>query len=154
MSNPLLTTKLYIPRQRTAQRFVPRLQLVTRLNEALLDRLTLVSAPAGFGKTTLLSEWIPQSPRCVAWVSLDAGDNDPIRFRSYAIAALQMLQPSLGQSALTLLQSPQPPALESILVWRGLSRASTCAPPPSAPLAVNFMSGRMARFGWCVISAG
>jgi LuxR family transcriptional regulator, maltose regulon positive regulatory protein len=115
MSGPLLTTKLYIPRPRSTQRLVPRPHLVARLNEALNDRLTLISAPAGFGKTTLLSEWIPHSPRCVAWVSLDAGDNDPIRFWTYGIAALQMLQPSLGENALILLQAPQPPVLELIL---------------------------------------
>ncbi len=91
MSDPLLTTKLYIPYQRATQRLVSRPHLVARLNEALSDRLTLVSAPAGFGKTTLLSEWIPHSHHCVAWVSLDAGDNDPIRFWTYSLAALQML---------------------------------------------------------------
>jgi LuxR family maltose regulon positive regulatory protein len=88
---------------------------MARLNEGLDARLTLISAPAGFGKTTLLSEWIPHSPRCVVWVSLDAGDNDPIRFWTYGIATLQLLQPSLGQAALALLQSPQTPALEPIL---------------------------------------
>ncbi|MCK6629718.1 MAG: hypothetical protein L6R45_31650 [Anaerolineae bacterium] len=115
MSGPLLTTKLYIPRQRATQRLVARPHLVARLNKALDDRLTLISAPAGFGKTTLLSEWISHSHHCVAWVSLDAGDNDSIRFWTYGIAALQMLQPDLGQSALTLLQAPQSPALELIL---------------------------------------
>jgi LuxR family maltose regulon positive regulatory protein len=55
------------------------------------QRLTLISAPAGFGKTTLLSEWIPQSEHCVPWLSLDANDNDPARFWAYVIAALQML---------------------------------------------------------------
>jgi LuxR family maltose regulon positive regulatory protein len=85
------------------------------LNEALADKLTLVSAPAGFGKTTLLGEWIPHSPRCVAWLSLDPGDNDPIRFWTYTIAALQLLQPSLGQETLTLIKSPQSLTLEPIL---------------------------------------
>ncbi len=79
------------------------------------QRLTLISAPAGFGKTTLLSEWIPHSERCVPWLSLDANDNDPARFWAYVIAALQMLQPDLGASALALLEAPQPPPIESIL---------------------------------------
>jgi LuxR family maltose regulon positive regulatory protein len=106
---------LYIPRQRSTQRFVSRPHLVARLNETLNTRLTLISAPAGFGKTTLLSEWIPHSHRCVAWVSLDASDNDPIRFWIYGIAALQQLQPGLGESVLMFLQAPQPPALDLIL---------------------------------------
>ncbi|MCL4302267.1 MAG: hypothetical protein KJ077_41650 [Anaerolineae bacterium] len=115
MSGPLLTTKLYIPRQSAKQPLVLRPHLTARLNEGLNDRLTLISAPAGFGKTTLLSKWIPDAQHCVAWLSLDAGDNDPIRFWTYGITALQMLQNGLGQSALSLLQAPQPPSLESIL---------------------------------------
>ena len=71
----------------------------------LARRLTLVSAPAGYGKTTLLSEWIPHSQHCVAWVSLDDGDNDPVRFWNYFVAALQTLQPDIGRQALALLQS-------------------------------------------------
>src|SRR5512145_1474579 len=84
MVAPLLTTKLYIPPARPE--FVPRPRLVERLNKGLSCKLTLISAPAGFGKTTLLSEWISQSERGVGWVSLDEGDNDPIRFWSYFIA--------------------------------------------------------------------
>src|SRR5262249_43676606 len=98
---PLLTTKLYLPPARS--HLVPRPRLIERLNEGLTRRLTLISAPAGFGKTTLLSAWIPQCPRCVAWVSLDEGDNDPSRFWSYFISAVQMLDSQLGQSALRLL---------------------------------------------------
>ncbi len=101
----ILATKLYIPRPR------PNLVLRSRLTERLLagmDRkLTLVSAPAGFGKMTLLSEWIPQSKRCVTWVSLDEGDNDPTQFSAYFISSLQGLRPDLADSALVLLQSPQ-----------------------------------------------
>jgi LuxR family maltose regulon positive regulatory protein len=77
--------------------------------------LTLIAAPAGFGKTTLLSDWIPQSEQCVTWLSLDEDDNDPIRFWVYVIAALQKLRRDLGESALSLLQSPQPPPIPSIL---------------------------------------
>jgi len=81
----------------------------------LARKLTLISAPAGFGKTTLVSEWIPHSQWCVVWVSLDEGDNDPTRFWCYFIAGLQQLTPKLGQNALSLFQSPQPPPLELCL---------------------------------------
>src|SRR5262245_40206820 len=94
---PLLTTKLYLPPARS--HLVPRPHLIERLNAGLTHRLTVISAPAGFGKTTLLSLWIPQSQRCVAWVSLDEGDNDPVRFWSYVISAVQMLDRQLGHNA-------------------------------------------------------
>ncbi len=113
MATPLLSTKLYIPPARLG--LVPRSRLIERLNNGLPGKLTLISAPAGFGKTTLLSEWIPHSPRCVTWVSSDEGDNDPTRFWVYFIGAVQKLQSNLGQNALILLQSPQPPPLELIL---------------------------------------
>jgi LuxR family maltose regulon positive regulatory protein len=85
------------------------------LNEGLKHKLIFISAPAGFGKTTLLSAWIPHSRRCVIWVSLDEGDNDPTRFWVYFISALQKLQGNLGENALLLLQSAQPPPLALIL---------------------------------------
>ncbi len=109
----LLTTKLYIPRPRP--NLVHRPRLTGRLNAGLERQLTLISAPAGFGKTTLLSEWIPTSERCVAWVSLDQGDNDPVRFWAYFIAALQMLHPSIGELALALFRSPQPAPVLSVM---------------------------------------
>jgi LuxR family transcriptional regulator, maltose regulon positive regulatory protein len=109
----LLRTKLFIPRPR--KDLVSRPRLVDCLNEGLDKTLTLIAAPAGFGKTTLLSEWIPQSPRCVTWFSLDEGDNDQTRFWAYFIASLQSLSPKLGDNALTLLQSSTAPALSSIL---------------------------------------
>ncbi len=99
----LLTTKLFIPTARTD--LVHRSHLTDRLNEGLQRKFTLISAPAGFGKTTLLSEWIPASPRCVTWVSLDHGDNDAIRFLHHVIAALQMLYSSLGEKARALFDS-------------------------------------------------
>ena len=105
MSTLLLTTKLYIPPVRLG--LVSRPRLVERLNRGLGCKLTLISAPAGFGKTTLLSEWISQSQRCVCWVSLDEGDNDPTRFWSYFITGLQRLKPGLAENALLLFQSPQ-----------------------------------------------
>ena len=112
-SAPLLATKLYLPPARPNR--VPRLRLSMRLNEATARPLTLIAAPAGFGKTTTLSEWVPKSEHCVTWLSLDDGDNDPTRFWMYVIAALQRLRADLGESALTLLQSPQPPPITSVL---------------------------------------
>ncbi len=120
---PILATKLYIPRQRA--QLVPRSGLIERLNQGLERRLTLISAPAGFGKTTLLSAWVEdlrlnaakrgENAPGVAWVSLDAGDGDPARFLTYLIAALQTVAAHAGERALTALQSPQPPLAESVL---------------------------------------
>lgn len=109
----ILKTKLFVPGRRA--NLVPRPQLVERLNSGLEKKLTLISAPAGFGKTTLLSEWVPKSPRSVTWLSLDEGDNDPAQFWTYFIASLQGLHPDLGVSALALIQSPQAPPIKSIL---------------------------------------
>ena len=78
-------------------------------------KLTLISAPAGFGKTTLVSEWIAGGERPFAWLSLDKGDSDPQRFLTYLVAALRTIVPGLGESVLALLQSPQPPPTESVL---------------------------------------
>ncbi len=115
MPAPVLATKLYIPPSR--RRVVLRPRLVERLNEGLAagHRLTLVSAPAGFGKTTLVSEWVAGCGRPVAWLSLDEGDRDPSRFLTYLIAALQTVAPGIGEGELTVLQSPQPPPPESTL---------------------------------------
>jgi LuxR family maltose regulon positive regulatory protein len=116
----LLTTKLNIPPARP--QLVTRPRLVERLQEGLNYNLILVSAPAGFGKTTLLSEWARQSQPsvCTAWVSLDEGDNDPVRFWDYFIAALQTIQPACGENTLTILRSTQTlssqtPPIESVL---------------------------------------
>ena len=115
MPAPILATKLYIPPSR--RRVVLRPRLVERLNEGLAagNRLTLVSAPAGFGKTTLVGEWVAGCGRPAAWLSLDEGDSDPSRFLAYLIAALQTVAPGIGEGVLTVLQSPQPPPLESTL---------------------------------------
>ena len=109
----LLRTKLFIPRPR--KNLVFRSRLVDRLNAGLEKKLTLISAPAGFGKTTLLSEWISKCPRSVTWLFLDEGDNDPTQFWAYFIASLQGLHPDLGASAFALIQSPQAPPIKSIL---------------------------------------
>jgi LuxR family maltose regulon positive regulatory protein len=109
MSSPILKTKLYIPPLRPV--VVRRPRLVTRLHAALGYKLTLISAPAGFGKTTLLSEWVHDNDASVAWVSLDEGDNDPERFLRYLIAALQQIEPGMGSEVLEALQSAQLPSL-------------------------------------------
>jgi len=113
MSSPILATKLYIPPPRP--KVVLRPRLIEQLNEGLDRKLILISAPAGFGKTTLISEWIASCGRSAVWLSLDENDNDPNRFLIYLISALQNISPSLGAGILDVLQSPQPPPLESIL---------------------------------------
>src|SRR5258706_9032813 len=110
---PLLATKLHRPLPRA--QLVRRPQLAERLTQGVMGPLTLVSAPAGFGKTTLLAQWLAESGMPVAWLSLEPGDNELVRFLSYLIAALQTLDPHLGAVALTLLQMPQPAAAETVL---------------------------------------
>ncbi len=139
MPTPILATKLYIPPPRPT--LVHRPRLLERLNEGLQRKVTLISAPAGFGKTTLVSEWIEAlrvtnyelragvgetativnqkskiKNSSVAWLSLDAGDSDPMRFLAYLAAALQTIAPQLGAAVSPLLQSPQPPPAEVILI--------------------------------------
>ena len=111
--HPLLATKLHVPRPRP--HLVPRAHLIERLQQGVSSPLTLVSAPAGYGKTTLLAQWFMQSGLPVAWLSLEAEDNDPTRFLSYLIAALQTIDAQLGTTALALLRTPQPPLPEAVL---------------------------------------
>jgi LuxR family maltose regulon positive regulatory protein len=118
VSTPLLQTKLYIPPSRPE--LVSRPRLIERLNAGLHRKLTLVSAPAGFGKTTLVSEWVQAldgttPPIAIAWLSLDENDNDLTRFLSYFVAASQTIEADIGQGALSALQSPQPPPIEALL---------------------------------------
>ena len=110
---PILATKLYIPPLRPQVVIRPR--LIERLNEGLHRKLTLISAPAGFGKTTLVSEWVEGIERPTAWLSLDEGENDPTRFLTYLVAALRTIAANIGEGVLGVLQSPQPPPTESIL---------------------------------------
>src|SRR5256714_9844750 len=111
--SPLLSTKLHRPLPRA--QLVRRPQLAERLTQGVMGPLTLVSAPAGFGKTTLLAQWFAESGMPVAWLSLEVGDNELVRFLSYLIAALQTLDPHLGAVALALLQMPPPAAAETVL---------------------------------------
>ncbi len=115
MAAPVLATKLYIPPP--PPKVVVRTRLIERLNEGLSagGKLTLISAPAGFGKTTLVSEWITGSDRQVAWLSLDKGDSDLTRFLTYLIAALQTVAPNIGEGIMGALQSSQPPPIELLL---------------------------------------
>ncbi|MCQ3973771.1 MAG: hypothetical protein DPW09_10035 [Anaerolineae bacterium] len=138
MSIPILATKLYMPPPRP--NLVPRPHLIEQLNEGLTRKLILISAPAGFGKTMLVSEWLSErlkaeggrmkneskkksfhpsslilQPSKIAWLSLDAGDNDPVRFFSYLLTALQQVEPDIGQTAQHLLRTPQPPGPEALM---------------------------------------
>jgi LuxR family transcriptional regulator, maltose regulon positive regulatory protein len=115
MPTIILTTKLYIPPPRP--KIVLRHSLIERLNKSLSSgcKLTLISAPAGFGKTTMISEWVAGCGRPAAWLSLDDGDNNLTLFLTYLVAALQTLLPKIGAGVLAVLQSPQTPPVESIL---------------------------------------
>ncbi|TME26620.1 MAG: hypothetical protein E6I75_26115 [Chloroflexi bacterium] len=111
----LLQAKLYIPRARPG--LVPRPTLVDRLNQGARGKLTLISAPAGFGKTTLLAEWLATAEvgrDRAAWVALDQSDNEPTLFWAYFIAALQTVYAQVGTRALALLHSPQPLPVETL----------------------------------------
>src|SRR5579864_786920 len=112
----LLATKFFIPS--SPQALLPRPRLNALLNMSLECPLTLVSAPAGFGKTTLLSTWAqtlpPERPR-IAWVSLDEGDNEPVLFWLYVLTALDSQQPGLCTQLVTYLQTQQAPPLRSVL---------------------------------------
>lgn len=107
MAASLLSTKLRVPHPR--QNAVSRPRLVSKLLSSIEQpgKFVLLSGPAGFGKTTLLGEFVAQLKRPIAWVSLDGGDNDPIQFWTYLIHAIQSIRPNIGQAALAILQSPQ-----------------------------------------------
>lgn len=113
MPTSILATKLYIPPLRP--NLVRRPRLIDRLNTGLHGKLTLVSAPAGFGKTTLIGEWIDSCAQRVAWLSLDEEESDPARFLTYLVAALQTLAAAMGEGVLGALQSPQPPSMTTLL---------------------------------------
>src|SRR6187200_1103063 len=115
-AGPLLQTKLYIPKPRRGQ--VGRPRLLERLRRGADSKLTLLSAPAGFGKTTLLAEWLDDPAtdgRSTAWLSLDPGDSQALSFWPYVIAALQTVAPDVGAESLSLLRQPQPPPIELVL---------------------------------------
>src|SRR5207342_1116668 len=109
----LLATKLHLPRLQPG--FVPRLRLVEALDEGLARRLILVCAPAGFGKTALLADWARRGGRPVAWLSLDAGDNDPARFWRHAVAALDRARPGTAERVAPLLGPPAPSSFQGLV---------------------------------------
>jgi LuxR family maltose regulon positive regulatory protein len=112
----LLQTKFFVPTPRRS--IVQRARLRQRLEAVLAAKLTLIAAPAGFGKTTVVADWLasraPDGP-VVAWLSLDQGDDDPASFWTYLVAALHAGLPAVGASALAVLQSAQPPRIEAVL---------------------------------------
>jgi LuxR family maltose regulon positive regulatory protein len=113
MANTVLLTKLHIPYRR--QNLVPRPRLFEMLHLGLAHRLILISAPAGYGKSTIIGEWIRETKTASAWVSLDEGDNDLVRFLDYCVAAIQTIFPEAGKTTQVMLQSPQRPAMEACL---------------------------------------
>jgi LuxR family transcriptional regulator, maltose regulon positive regulatory protein len=109
----LLATKLHVPRPRAG--FLARPRLLERLTQGATLELSLVCAPAGFGKTSMLGEWARRGRKPVAWVSLDKGDSDPARFWRYLAAALDRPRPGIGQQVAALLRGPQQPPLEAVV---------------------------------------
>ena len=109
----LLATKLHIPRLRPG--FLARPRLLEWLAEGTARELTLVCAPAGFGKTSALGDWARHSPDPVVWLSLDDADNDPTRFWRYVGAALDPVGQGLGGQVASLLRGPQPASLEAVV---------------------------------------
>jgi LuxR family maltose regulon positive regulatory protein len=119
MGEPLLQTKLFIPPTRSdpagRESLVPRPRLIEQLDEGLIGKLTLVCAPAGFGKTTLVSGWLARAGLPAAWLSLDEDDNDLARFWTYFIAALQNIQSEVGTGVMAMLQASPPPHSHALL---------------------------------------
>jgi len=113
MALSLLSTKIHIPPANS--RRIQRARLFACLNAGLCHKLTLLSAPAGFGKTSLLADWAAQIAHPVAWVSLDESDNDPVRFMAYFIAALQKIRPGVGEDMLSVLRASQTPPIDALL---------------------------------------
>jgi LuxR family maltose regulon positive regulatory protein len=113
MSTPLLVTKLSIPPSRSKR--VSRPRLSERLDQTLQRKLTLISAPAGFGKTTVIRDWVNRTNHPVAWLSLDEGDSDLSRFLTYLVAALQTVHPAISETVASLLRQRQSSPPEAIL---------------------------------------
>jgi ATP/maltotriose-dependent transcriptional regulator MalT len=111
----LVATKLHVPQPRPG--LVSRPELVAELTSAVGRKLTLVCAPAGWGKTIVLSEWhaSPEEKRPFAWVSLDRGDDDPVRFWGYLIGALRTVEPTLGETALASLPAARAELLDAVV---------------------------------------
>lgn len=128
MTGSLISTKLRPSQSRS--RLVARPRLTATLQRDAGRRLTLVCAPAGFGKTTLLAEWLEGSGShegSVAWVSLDAGDNDPVRFLSYLVAALKTVEGEVGREGQENQLSSPGPVLDTVAPWDTLYLHGTVA---------------------------
>ncbi|MGB7116526.1 MAG: hypothetical protein WBD56_10310, partial [Anaerolineales bacterium] len=110
---PLLTTKLHIPTPRSD--LVARPRLIERLDAGMQGKITLISAPAGYGKSTLVSEWIAHAKIPVVWFSLDASENDITQFFIYLIAALQQINPNIGVDVQSILDAGDDPPIENLL---------------------------------------
>jgi LuxR family transcriptional regulator, maltose regulon positive regulatory protein len=133
--DPLVTTKLRPSQSRP--RLVARPRLTEKLDPEAGRRLTLVSAPAGFGKTTLVGEWAEErvaGGHPVAWLSLDGGDNDPVRFLSYLVASLRTLEEGCGEVVLASLRTPEPPRIEALT---GILLNEISAPPGELDLVLD-----------------
>lgn len=126
MVTTVLESKLYMPKSRT--NLVLRPRLVERLNAGLDRKLTLISAPAGYGKTTLVEHWLRTHERPVAWLTLDSGDNDPHQFMSYLLAALRRVEPDFGVQTEAALQSNPPPDIQALVP--GLIQATASVDGP------------------------
>ncbi|WEK54127.1 MAG: LuxR C-terminal-related transcriptional regulator [Candidatus Cohnella colombiensis] len=113
MSDLIMATKLYIPTPRPKAVLRPR--LTERLSKGLYRKFSLISAPAGYGKTTLVCEWLADCDRPAAWLSLEEGDSELTRFLTCMISSLQTLEENIGEGVLAVLQTPQLPPIESIL---------------------------------------
>jgi LuxR family maltose regulon positive regulatory protein len=139
VSAPILRTKLIIPPRHPRERVVPRRRLIEKLDNGLGqgNRLTLVSAPAGFGKTTLLSEWAAGWRGPVAWLTLDQGDREPTQFWSYVVTALGTIRTGIGETVMAKLFSSQPPPISDLLIDL-LNAIDTGAPRPLAIVLDDF----------------
>ena len=148
MAVQILATKLYIPFLQP--NVIARPRLIKRLNKGLHRKLTLVSAPAGFGKTTLISEWVTNSNRPTAWLSLDDRDKDIHHFLVYLIAACQTINKNLGDGTLELLQNPHPWQTESILT--GFLNEIAATPEPFILVLDDYhlLNNQMVNFLICV----
>ena len=113
MTDPLLMTKFHLPP--ISPNAIHRPHLIEDLNHSILGKLTLVSAPAGFGKTTLVSMWAKEKDDPVIWLSLDADDNDPARFMTYLITAFQRYDETIAVGALEIRKEIRPASYESII---------------------------------------
>ncbi|MDH5718339.1 MAG: LuxR C-terminal-related transcriptional regulator [Spirochaetia bacterium] len=113
MPEQILTTKIYIPLP--GSKVIARQRLIDKLNAGVEGKLSLVCAHAGYGKTTLVARWLAKIKKPAAMLSLDHQDNEPVRFLTYFISALQIISKNIGKSVLASLQTPQPPSIDSIL---------------------------------------